>query len=60
MVEVIEPTGAVSTLFLLAGMQSFVAEVDADANPEEGGTVDFFVDGAAVHLFDAATEQAIF
>ena len=59
MVEVIEPTGAVSTLFLLAGTQSFVAEVDADANPEEGGTVDFFVDGAAVHLFDAATEQAI-
>jgi multiple sugar transport system ATP-binding protein len=58
-VEVIEPTGAVSTLFLQAGTHSLVAEVDAEANPTEGEALDVYLDGGALHLFDATTEQAI-
>jgi multiple sugar transport system ATP-binding protein len=58
-VEVIEPMGAASTLFLQVGTRSLVAEVDADGAPLERESVDLLVDGSSVHLFDAATEQAI-
>ena len=59
LVEVIEPMGAVSTLFLLMGGKTLVAEVDADTNPGEGQTIDLLLDGGAIHLFDPTTEQAI-
>ena len=58
-VDVIEPMGAVSTLFLNAGQQTLVAEVDADTRAREGGPLDVLIDPAAAHLFDRETEQAI-
>lgn len=58
-VEVIEPMGSVSTLFLNAGRQSIVAEVDAETGAKEGAPIDLLIDGASAHVFDKETEEAI-
>jgi multiple sugar transport system ATP-binding protein len=58
-VEVIEPMGAVSTVFLQLDRVSLVAEMDADAAPTEGQTFDMLLDAAAIHLFDPSTEKAL-
>ena len=58
-VDVIEPMGSVSTLFLTTGRQSMVAEVDAETGAKEGAPLDLLIDAASAHVFDKDTEQAI-
>ena len=58
-VDVIEPMGAVSTVFLNAGNQTLVAEIDAETRAKEGGPLDVVVDAQAAHVFDKDTEVAI-
>jgi multiple sugar transport system ATP-binding protein len=58
-VDVIEPMGAVSTIFLNAGQQSLVAEVDAETRAKEGAPLDVVIDPNAAHIFDKETEQTI-
>ncbi|GAB4468907.1 MAG: ABC transporter ATP-binding protein [Armatimonadaceae bacterium] len=58
-VDVIEPMGAVSTLFLTSGRQNLVAEVEAETRAREGAPLDIVFDTAKAHIFDKETEQAI-
>ncbi len=58
-VDVIEPMGSVSTLFLNSGAQTLVAEVDADTRAKEGAPLDIVLDANSAHIFDMDTEQAI-
>jgi multiple sugar transport system ATP-binding protein len=58
-VDVIEPMGAVSTLFLTTGQQTLVAEVEAETKAKEGAPLDIVFDTAKAHVFDKQTEQAI-
>ena len=58
-VDVIEPMGAVSTVFLNSGRQSLVAEVDAETSAREGAPLDVLLDAESAHVFDKDTEQAI-
>jgi multiple sugar transport system ATP-binding protein len=58
-VELIEPMGAVSTLFLLSNQQSIVATVDSESKAKEGAPLDVILDVSAAHFFDKQTEKAI-
>lgn len=58
-VEVIEPMGSVSTLFVSSGRQSLVAEVEADTRAKEGAPIDLLIDAESAHIFDKDTETAI-
>ena len=58
-VDVIEPMGAVSTVFLNSGRQSLVAEVDAETSAKEGAPMDVLLDAESAHVFDKDTEIAI-
>ncbi|BCM89262.1 sn-glycerol-3-phosphate import ATP-binding protein UgpC [Abditibacteriota bacterium] len=58
-VEVTEAMGARTIVYLRAGQQSVVAEIDADTNAKEGHTLDVSLDTSVVHLFDPQTEAAI-
>jgi multiple sugar transport system ATP-binding protein len=58
-VDVIEPMGAVSTIFLNSGRHTLVAELDAETKAEEGGKLDVVIDTSSVHVFDKDSEQAI-
>ncbi|MFM7321769.1 MAG: ABC transporter ATP-binding protein [Armatimonadota bacterium] len=59
-VEVIEPMGAVCTLFLHAGSLNLIAEVEAETVAKEGAPVDLLIDAEAAHVFDKDSEQALF
>jgi multiple sugar transport system ATP-binding protein len=58
-VDVMEPMGSVSTLFITAGRQTIVATVDAESKVKEGATLDVVLDVSAAHIFDKETEQTI-
>ena len=58
-VDVIEPMGAVSTVFLTAGDQTLIAEVDAETRAKEGAPLDVILDAEAAHIFDKDTELTI-
>jgi multiple sugar transport system ATP-binding protein len=58
-VDVIEPMGAVSTVFLTAGSQTLVATLDAESTAKEGAPLDVVMDIDAAHVFDRETEEAI-
>jgi multiple sugar transport system ATP-binding protein len=58
-VELIEPMGAVSTLFLNANGQSLVATVDSESRAKEGAPLDVVLDVSAAHIFDKETELRI-
>jgi multiple sugar transport system ATP-binding protein len=58
-VDVIEPMGAVSTIFLNSGRHTLVAELDAETRAEEGGKLDVVIDPSSIHVFDKSSEQAI-
>ena len=58
-VEVVEPMGATSLIYLRAGGHSLIAEMDSTTKVVEGGTLDVIVDAARVHVFDAQTEVTI-
>ena len=58
-VDVVEPMGDVAYIFADVGGQSFTVRVDPTALPGVGQVVPLRLDGAALHLFDADTQQAI-
>jgi multiple sugar transport system ATP-binding protein len=58
-VDVIEPMGAISTLFLTSGPETLVATVEAETAAREGQVLDVVIDVDKIHLFDKETEQKI-
>ncbi|MDQ3812804.1 MAG: sn-glycerol-3-phosphate ABC transporter ATP-binding protein UgpC [Armatimonadota bacterium] len=58
-VDVIEPMGATSIIYLNAGQETLLASVDAETKAKEGGPLDVVIDSTASHVFDKETEQAI-
>jgi len=59
-VDVIEPMGAVITIYLSTGKHSMVATIDAESKAKEEQTLDFVFDLEKCHIFNKETEQAIF
>jgi multiple sugar transport system ATP-binding protein len=51
-VDVTEPMGAISTLFLLAGQETLIATVDAESAAHEGDMLDVVFDVEKAHVFD--------
>jgi multiple sugar transport system ATP-binding protein len=60
MVEVIEPMGADSVLYLTMGESQLVASVDSGTQAREQEPLDIVFDMRKAHLFDKDTEQTIF
>jgi len=58
-VEVVEPMGSESYLYLNTGKHSFVAKVDAHDNPEVKQDLEVVFNMARAHFFDPETEVAI-
>ncbi len=58
-VEVVEPMGHETWLYLAVGRSSFVARVSADRTPALDGEVRLAFDLDAVHLFDRETGAAL-
>ncbi len=58
-VDVVEPMGAVSTLYLTAGQHTLLAMVEAETKAKEGAPLDLVLDAGAAHVFDTETEQKI-
>ncbi len=58
-VDVIEPMGANSIIYLTSGQHTLLADVDAETKAKEGGELDVVLDATAAHVFDKETEQAI-
>ncbi len=59
-VDVMEPMGSEIYLYLLSGKQSFVARVDPRSQARPGKSVEVMLNLDHLHVFDKATEQAIF
>ncbi len=60
LVEVIEPMGADSILYLTLGESQLVASVDSGTQAQEQEPLDIVFDMRRAHLFDRETEQTIF
>ena len=58
-VEVIEPLGSESTLYLTTGAQTLIARIDAETSAKEEAMLDVVVDAEKVHVFDPQTERTI-
>jgi len=58
-VEVIEPMGSSSIVYLRHGKYSLQAELSSASGAREGQNIEVVLNLDALHLFDAATEQAI-
>ncbi len=58
-VDVVEPMGSLSTVYLTSGSHTLIANVDAETRAKEGAPLDVVIDGSAAHVFDKETEQAI-
>jgi len=59
-VDVVEPMGDVSTVYLTAGnTQPLIATLDAATSAKDGDVLDVVIDDDKVHLFDPKTEIAI-
>ncbi|MBI4325981.1 MAG: sn-glycerol-3-phosphate ABC transporter ATP-binding protein UgpC [Chloroflexi bacterium] len=58
-IEVVEPMGSETFLYLTAGAYSFVARVPADARPEVNQVVRLKFDLCRAHFFDPDTEKAL-
>ena len=58
-VDVIEPMGAESVLYLSVGNDTLVASLDSSTAAQEREKLAVVVDMNKVHIFDKATEQAI-
>ncbi len=58
-VEVIEPMGAQSVLYLSAGEETLVASVDSETPAVEDEPLDVILNMTKAHLFHPETEQAI-
>ncbi len=59
-VDVVEPMGDVAYIFADVGGQTFTVRVDPLTIPQVGQVVPLRIDGQALHLFDAETQQAIY
>jgi multiple sugar transport system ATP-binding protein len=58
-VDLVEPLGSETLLHLTLGEDEIVAKVAANTGVDAGQRVRLRLAGAGVHLFDAATEQAV-
>ena len=58
-VEVVEPMGDIAYIYVDAGGVPMSVRVDPLRLPEAGSEVTLVIDGAALHLFDAASQRAI-
>jgi multiple sugar transport system ATP-binding protein len=58
-VEVVEPMGAQSIIFLKSDESELVASLDAASQPEMGGEFEIAFNIGAAHLFDPETELAL-
>lgn len=58
-VEVVEPMGAETNLYLRVAGETIVARIRPDAQPDEGVDHVLDVDTARLHFFDGETEMAI-
>lgn len=58
-VDVVEPMGANSIIYLTCGQHTLLADVDAETKAKEGGDLEVVLDSAAAHVFDKETEQSI-
>lgn len=60
MVDVVEPMGAVATLYLTCGEHSIVATIDAETKAIEEEPIDLIIDMHKSHVFDKETDDAIY
>jgi multiple sugar transport system ATP-binding protein len=58
-VEVVEPMGIETYLFLAVDDKSFVARVPSDVKTAVGREIELGMDVLNAHLFDADTERSI-
>jgi len=58
-VDVVEPLGSKSTVYLTAGPSTLVAEIDAETQARVGQPLEILVDAERAHVFDTETERAI-
>ncbi len=58
-VEVVEPMGATSIVYLRTGAKSLLAELNGSTPVKEGENLDVIIDTNEAHIFDAQTEVAI-
>lgn len=59
-VDVIEPMGAIVTVYLTCGNHPLVATIDAESKAQEDQDMELVFDMAKTHVFDKATEKAIY
>ena len=59
-VDVIEPMGAIVTLYLTCGKHTIVATIDAESQAVEEKPLDIIIDMEKAHVFDKDTENAIY
>jgi multiple sugar transport system ATP-binding protein len=59
-VDVIEPMGPIVTMYLRCGEHSLVATIDAETKAKEGQEIELVFDMAKTHVFDKATESAVY
>ena len=59
-IEVVEPMGSETYLYLTTGGHSFIARVDSHRKASVGEEISLAVTMKKAHLFDAQTEKAIF
>ena len=58
-VEMVEPMGDVSTVFLTAGALPIVATLNGTTDVKEGDSLDLAVDPAKMHVFDPESQRAL-
>ncbi|MEI6916126.1 MAG: sn-glycerol-3-phosphate ABC transporter ATP-binding protein UgpC [Armatimonadota bacterium] len=60
MVDVIEPMGAINTMYLTMGDHSIVATIDAETQAKEQQPIEVLLDMEKTHVFDKETDQAYY
>jgi multiple sugar transport system ATP-binding protein len=59
-VDVVEPMGDVTSVYLTSGPHQIVATLDGETKAREGETLDIVADLERTHLFDAETQNAVY
>jgi len=59
-VDVIEPMGPIVTMYLNANGSSLIATIDAETKAKENEEIELVLDIDKTHIFDKATEQAVY
>lgn len=60
MVDVLEPMGAIVTVYLTCGQHNVVATIDAETQAIEEQPIDLIFDMEKAHIFDVDTDEAIY